>query len=203
MYGTWIMAGWYAMAPYRDAQSLLHCPRCGDSLEAIRDGLAACFNCRGVWLGTAAVTLAFGTTLWTQSTNAWWKRSLVCPVCNQEMAAIITSDTLVDRCPTHGLWLDAGELGRLLNAPAAEELTALYRQLAPTETMPEIAARQAIRDAERAEARRREFAAQVAAQQQREMTELEIGRLERELAALREQVRTTEAALAAARARLG
>jgi Zn-finger nucleic acid-binding protein len=190
------------MTPYRDAHALLHCPRCGDSLEAIRDGLAACFNCRGVWLGTAAVTLAFGNELWAQGTNAWWKRSLVCPVCNQEMAAIIASDTLVDRCGTHGLWLDAGELGRLLNAPAAEELTALYRQLAPNETMPEIAARQAIRDAERAEARRLELAAQVAAQQERERTELDIARLERDLESLRAQVRATEAALAAARARL-
>lgn len=190
------------MTPYRDAQSLLHCPRCGDSLEAIRDGLAACFNCRGVWLGTAAVTLAFGTRLWTQGTNAWWKRSLVCPVCNQEMAAVIASDTLVDRCATHGVWLDAGELGRLLNGPATEELTALYRQLAPNETMPEIAARQAIRDAERAEARRRELAAQVAVQEERERTELEIVRLERDLESLRAQVRASEAALAAARARL-
>lgn len=192
------------MAPYRDAQSLLHCPRCGASLEAIRDGLAACFNCRGVWLGTAAVTLAFGTKLWTQGTNAWWKRSLACPVCTQEMAALFASDTLVDRCPTHGLWLDAGELGRLLNAPATEELAALYHHLAPSETMPALAAHQAIREAERrAEDRRLELAAEVAAQQQRENTELEIARLERELAALREQVRTTEAALAAARARLG
>jgi Zn-finger nucleic acid-binding protein len=118
------------------------------------------------------------------------------------MAAVIASDTLVDRCATHGVWLDAGELGRLLNAPATEELTALYRQLAPNETMPEIAARQAIRDAERAEARRRELAAQVAVQEERERTELEIVRLERDLESLRAQVRASEAALAAARARL-
>jgi hypothetical protein len=51
------MAGWNAMTPYRDAHSLLHCPKCGEPLEAIRDGLAACFNCRGVWLGMAAVPL--------------------------------------------------------------------------------------------------------------------------------------------------
>jgi Zn-finger nucleic acid-binding protein len=190
------------MTPYRDAHSLLHCPRCGESLEAIRDGLAACLNCRGVWLGMAAVTVAFGTKRWPHGVNAWWKQSLVCPVCDQGMAAIVASDMLIDRCIDHGVWLDAGELGRLLGAPEAEELQALYRHIAPNETMPELAARQAIREAERAEQRRKVVEVEVAAQAQRTTAEQEIVRLERELAALKARVRSTEAALAAARARL-
>jgi Zn-finger nucleic acid-binding protein len=122
------------------------------------------------------------------------------------MAAIVASDALVDRCDTHGVWLDAGELGRLLHAPATEELQALYKHIAPDETMPEIAARKAIREAERMEQRREaadaQIAARIAEQSERVTTALEIVQLERELEALRAQVRSIEAALAAARARV-
>ena len=189
-------------SPYRDAPSSLACPRCGQPLEGIRDGLGACLACGGIWLGTAAITIAFGARVWPFGTNVWWKRELVCPVCAEDMAAILSEGVVVDRCDRHGVWLDPGELGRLLDAPAAEELTALYRRIAPNETMPEIAARRAVRDATRAELRREveERASRSAVTSESLHAEI-AGHLAR-LAQLQDQVRETEIALAVARRKL-
>ena len=137
------------MPPYRDTHTDLRCPRCGDGLDAVREGLAACLNCHGLWLGSAALVVAFGTRAWPAGANAWWKRELVCPECNGEMDAIIASEVVVDRCARHGVWLDPGELGRLLGAPQAEELAAFYRHIAPDQTLPELTARQKIREKQR------------------------------------------------------
>lgn len=183
------------MTPYRDAQPELQCPRCGDGLDTVREGLAACLTCHGLWLGMAAIEVAFGKRAWPLGANAWWKRELVCPMCGNEMDAIMANEVLVDRCIRHGVWLDPGELGRLLGAPEAEELAAFYRQIAPGETMPELTARQRIREAEREE-RRREADAKTA-----ELPDLDdnISRYVRNVARLRTELENAERVLAAAR----
>jgi Zn-finger nucleic acid-binding protein len=186
------------MTPYRDAQAELQCPRCGDGLDTVREGLAACLTCHGLWLGTAAIAVAFGKRVWPVGSNAWWKRELVCPMCGNEMDAIMANDILVDRCIRHGVWLDPGELGRLLGAPEAEELAAFYRQIAPGETMPELTARQRIREQEREE-RKREADAKAAAIHH---VEEEITRYVHTVARLRTELEAAERALAAARRKL-
>jgi Zn-finger nucleic acid-binding protein len=186
------------MTPYRDAEAELHCPRCGDGLDTVRDGLAACLTCHGLWLGMSAIAVAFGKRVWPVGSNAWWKRELVCPLCGNEMDAIMASEVLVDRCVRHGVWFDSGELGRLLGAPEAEELSAFYRQIAPGETMPELTARQRIRELER-EDRRREADAKAAVLQD---VEEEITRYVRTVSRLRTELEAAERALAAARRKL-
>lgn len=40
----------------------------------------------------------------------------MCPMCDQAMNSVeyaFTSGVVIDACPTHGIWLDAGELERL------------------------------------------------------------------------------------------
>jgi len=183
------------MAPYREAQPELKCPRCGDGLDAVREGLAACLTCHGLWLGMSAIEVAFGKRSWPLGSNAWWKRELVCPICGNEMDAIMASDVMVDRCVRHGVWFDPGELGRLLGSPEAEELAAFYRQIAPGETMPELAARQRIREAEREE-RQREAEAKAGALHD---LDEDISRYIRTVARLRTELENAERVLAAAR----
>lgn len=39
-----------------------------------------------------------------------------CPMCSQQMNSVeyaFTSGVVIDACPTHGIWLDAGELNQL------------------------------------------------------------------------------------------
>jgi Zn-finger nucleic acid-binding protein len=148
-----------------------------------------------LWLGSAALVVAFGTRTWPVGANAWWKRELVCPVCSHEMAAIMAGEVLVDRCERHGVWLDPGELGRLIGAPEAEELAAFYRHVAPGETMPELTARQKIREQEREE-RRREAEARAA---QIPNLEGEVTRYVDKVRRLRAELESAEMVLAAAR----
>jgi Zn-finger nucleic acid-binding protein len=184
------------MTPYRDAPPEIHCPRCGDGLDTVREGLAGCLSCHGLWLSTTALELAFGKRVWPLGTNAWWKRELVCPICGNEMDAIMANEVLVDRCMRHGVWFDPGELGRLLGAPEAEELAAFYRQIAPGNTMPELAARQKIREREREE-RRRE--AEREAEAETADVEAAITRYVSKVSRLRAELQEAEAVLAAAR----
>jgi len=185
--------------PYRDAQPELQCPRCGGGLDAVRDGLAACLTCHGLWLSMSAIEVAFGKRVWPLGTNAWWKRELVCPMCGNEMDAIMANDVLVDRCTRHGVWFDPGELGRLMGAPEAEELAAFYRHIAPGETMPELTARQKIRERER-EAQRREADEHA---KQIDDVEDEITKYVRTVKRLRAELEDAERVLAAARRKRG
>lgn len=122
------------MTPYRDGPPQLACPRCGERLEAAFEGVMACMRCAGLWIEEAVIELAFRTPHWPPGASAWWRVELACPMCALEgkttdLVPVISGEVLVDRCSGHGLWLDAGELGRLMNKPASEELAALRRKL--------------------------------------------------------------------------
>lgn len=84
----------------------------------------------------SAVERAFGTTQWPLGPSAWWRRELACPACavgdrTTDMVQVQVAGMLVDRCREHGIWLDAGELGRLLDVPRVSELDELYELFAP------------------------------------------------------------------------
>lgn len=105
--------------PYREGASLAICPRCGEPLDRAFDDVLACRRCQGLMITAPTAALAFGDPAWPKGASVvWWKSSLECPVCARDgvttvMAAQTFEGTRIDRCATHGLWLDAGELSRL------------------------------------------------------------------------------------------
>jgi Zn-finger nucleic acid-binding protein len=212
---------------YRQGPTILSCPRCGEILERVSEGVETCRRCEGVWLATPTIDKTFGTPYWPQGASAWWRRALACPVCaygggTGDMSPVTVENILVDRCPTHGLWLDHGELGRLMGTPEVVELEALHELMKPDSPIPpKLVALREARQAEQArrERERAEYAAKVDEEARRAKLakiEEERARLmtlrneamaaaagsERELITLREQVHASEAKLADARGRI-
>lgn len=114
-------------SPYRERPPMLECPRCGEVLADVTTGVSMCARCGGIWLAQRAVTAAFQDPTWPHGVGMWWRRDLPCPQCAFEgspnaMSTVTVGDLLLDRCVDHGLWLDRGELSRLVGGSAAKEL---------------------------------------------------------------------------------
>ena len=217
-------------SPYRELPKYLLCPRCGEMLSREMEGVSTCMRCEGLWITPGTLDAAFGDPQWPAGQSVWWRNSLDCPACGFEgrqtqMAARMADDVLVDQCAKHGLWLDRGELGRLMGArgdelialrdllhvvaPELEKLGARRDQWrADLEMRRGIAAE--YRQAQEDEHRRRADAAPDASGRRAQLHELsaqraqataEIGRLESELGALREDVQRLDAELTRSRYR--
>lgn len=107
------------LAPFRERPKFLLCPRCGEMLERAFEAVLTCLRCEGLWIAKLILEKAFGDPRWPGGSSMWWRNSLECPECASEgavqaMTAMQAGDVLVDRCPSHGLWLDRTELARLL-----------------------------------------------------------------------------------------
>lgn len=105
------------------------CPRCGEVLDRAFEGVSTCLRCEGLWIAPATLDAAFGNPCWPSGNVMWWRNSIECPECALEgkatvMSARMSSDVIVDQCAEHGVWLDRGELGRLMGV-AGDELGAL------------------------------------------------------------------------------
>ncbi|MEN6644324.1 MAG: zf-TFIIB domain-containing protein [Armatimonadia bacterium] len=75
-----------------------------------------------------------------------------CPVCDDKMKEVERSGVLVDICPScKGIWLDRGELDKLLALSEARQDTAAVER--PCEPRPELAERSCDRDGEHDEYR--------------------------------------------------
>jgi Zn-finger nucleic acid-binding protein len=185
---------------YRERPRVLLCPRCGDVLERIVEGVKTCTRCEGAWLENAMIERTFGTQRWPGGSSAWWRRELECPACACEgaldaMSPMLVGDLLVDRCPNHGVWLDHGELGRLIGAPSVVELEAFYERLKPGSELPPQLIEQRKRRQQERERRQREldeYRAKIAAERERILA------IERD-----EQTKRLEELRAAERKRLG
>src|SRR4051812_30256110 len=68
-------------APYREAPQVLVCPRCGEMLDKVFSGVAACPGCQGAWIAQATLDTAFGNPRWPPGQNMWWHATLECPEC--------------------------------------------------------------------------------------------------------------------------
>lgn len=139
---------------YRESAPLLLCPRCGEILEDAFDGVMLCVRCEGIWLPVREVVHAFGDRQWPEATSMWWRNQLECPWCTiagerQTMSAAMVGSLLIDRCARHGLWLDRGELGRLMQT-SDQELVALAKRLHHSESVVDsvFRRRDELRDAE-------------------------------------------------------
>ncbi len=141
-------------SPYRVAQRFLACPRCDEVLEEAFEGVHACLRCAGVWIMQPAIDTTFGDPRWPLGHAAWWHRALECPECGADgtpkvMDASIVDEVIVDRCRGHGVWLDEGELARVLGLPSTDrELAALQKLVAPASAI-DPAARLAARGRDR------------------------------------------------------
>lgn len=130
-------------APYREGPRYLLCPRCGDLLERAFDAVHVCMRCEGVWIPPLSLEKAFGDPQWPGGRNAWWRNVLACPECATEgsqttLSAVTIGSLIADRCHSQGLWLDRGELGRLMGGSTADDrgdddLAALRERLRASE----------------------------------------------------------------------
>jgi Zn-finger nucleic acid-binding protein len=103
---------------YRDGSAV--CPRCSGPLDNSADGLG-CARCHGVLMEIAAFKerlqpAAHGRAqvpaLTVRHDRA---RHLACPVCRTPMAKVMLEAIDLDRCDEHGVWLDRGELARVVS----------------------------------------------------------------------------------------
>ncbi len=123
-------------SPYREAPQFLLCPRCAEMLDRAFEGVAVCPRCQGAWIGQATLDTAFDNPRWPPGQSMWWADQLECPECavagaSSKLSARSSAGVMVDACSTHGLWLDRGELGRLMSLPSeADELPELRRRIA-------------------------------------------------------------------------
>lgn len=106
----------------------MNCPACNEPLivlehEAVE--IDYCCACHGVWLDHAELALLFEDSrkamvfldaLISDKTGKEHPRN--CPICRTKMDKVVTPGTeaiLLDRCGRgHGVWLDDGELSRVL-----------------------------------------------------------------------------------------
>ena len=111
----------------------MNCPRCGESLESLRLGVTSvheCSACGGVWVdpGTfqklcddhdehaGAVAVLEGRVP-TKPVTPDAVKYLSCPQCKKLMNRVNfahTSGVITDTCKDHGVWLDRGELQRVM-----------------------------------------------------------------------------------------
>lgn len=109
------------------------CPRCRAELELLRLGgttLRSCTGCGGLWLEPAAlqqlcdaheqragVTSVLAARVPTGTGSPDVIRYVPCPTCAKLMNRVNfshSSGVIVDICKQHGVWLDRGELQRVL-----------------------------------------------------------------------------------------
>ena len=110
----------------------MDCPVCRQPLiVAEREGieLDSCPWCRGLWFDagelallaeTLGRTLSVGEGGAVVATTA--EKPRMCPRCDKAMEKVTLGkapSVLLDRCPSHGLWFDHGELGPLIGQMAA------------------------------------------------------------------------------------
>lgn len=116
-----------------DDATPLNCPRCRESLQALRLGgteARECSECGGLWLDpdtlqqladareeSAGVVSALAARIPRNATPPDVVRYIPCPRCEKLMNRTNfahSSGVVLDVCKTHGVWLDRGELQRVL-----------------------------------------------------------------------------------------
>jgi Zn-finger nucleic acid-binding protein len=193
-------------SPYRESPLLLLCPRCGDVLDRVFAGVAACPRCQGAWINQSTLDTAFGNPRWPQGQNLWWHAELECPECATEgtktkMDARSANEVMVDLCPSHGLWLDQGELGRLMGlAEGSDELLELQKRVTAIAPDPDELASRRVAWRTELDVRRRaasEFRSWVEQEQKRKAAEAAAIAAQRAVAAEEERRKRKEEAIEA------
>lgn len=121
------------------------CPKCGGSLSPREVGevvVDQCAVCQGIWLdvGELRAVIDFQrqhpeSALAADAPAAHYEVTGPCPRCggegNMTRITSLHDDSLVlDSCPVcYGIWLDGGELQRLMNQGAGFSLRGFFRRL--------------------------------------------------------------------------
>jgi Zn-finger nucleic acid-binding protein len=151
-------------SPYRAAPQLLICPRCEEMLDRVFAGVAACPRCHGAWITHTTLDVAFGNPRWPPGQNMWWHAELDCPECKCEgsirrMDARSAGGVMADVCPSHGLWLDHGELARLMKLErGSDELLELQKKVSTVAPDPDELAKRRLAWRTELDSRRRQTA---------------------------------------------
>lgn len=103
-----------------------------------------CVDCHGIWLDKGELEMLLGegpagdAMVSTFRKVSSGERGRSCPLCRKTMEKVQAGSdvhpVLLDRCPKHGLWFDAGELRHILDASAAyseSKLAALLKEMFP------------------------------------------------------------------------
>jgi Zn-finger nucleic acid-binding protein len=117
-------------------RTVLFCPRCNELLDQIDFGVDICPRCEGFWIGSSVLELSGNQ--WPTGAQVWWRREVRCPMCATQgivtvMNARTSSNVIVDQCFAHGVWLDRGELSRVMHDPVVKGLSKLREHLAALE----------------------------------------------------------------------
>ena len=133
----------HIVSPYRAPAPALLCPRCLRAMPDEPGEISTCSLCHGVWLPARAISQWFGDDDWPRGTSMWWRSRAVCPRCAQipggepqVMLVRNVGGVLIDRCARHGVWLDAGEVGRLVAEPGVGDAEVLQALRARIEVAP-------------------------------------------------------------------
>lgn len=107
----------------------MNCPKCKDAMVALELNdveIDRCFSCGGVWLDEGELELLlegskFGDEI-IYSILPFKKakeKPVKCPVCRKKMTKIIagkSESVILDKCEKgHGIWLDGGELEKIIH----------------------------------------------------------------------------------------
>jgi Zn-finger nucleic acid-binding protein len=107
----------------------MHCPVCKTEMiiQELHDvEVDHCFDCDGIWLDSGELEMLLEEESTTDTLASTFRKATFsekqrsCPVCRRPMEKVHAGDdehaVLLDRCPKHGLWFDAGELQQILHA---------------------------------------------------------------------------------------
>lgn len=111
----------------------MNCPRCSTELRTVaieQSEVQACPNCEGAWYPDEALgevtdhtfgelkKTALGETMVPdQLAKIDLDKPIDCPECGEKMSRYtysLTCPIVLDECSEHGVWLDDGELGTLM-----------------------------------------------------------------------------------------
>ena len=111
----------------------MNCPRCETELTSVQieeSEVNACPNCEGTWYPDEALgnvtdhslnelksTELEASIVGDKLSKVDLEKAICCPECGSEMARYtysMTCQIVLDECPKHGVWLDDGELGTLM-----------------------------------------------------------------------------------------
>lgn len=103
----------------------MRCPHCSQpliTLEFSNLEVDYCVGCSGIWLDNGELEQLIATHgddgyLSTAAPAQSREKARRCPLCRRRMEKICfgrADQILLDRCRKHGIWSDAGELGKIL-----------------------------------------------------------------------------------------
>ena len=99
--------------PYRSSGQYGTCPRCNNTL--VGDGGLTCPAGCGDWRSRDELAAHWPWVAAGKVALSWPQGPVPCPICKREMSVAFRQELRFDRCDTHGVWLDAGELVRFLD----------------------------------------------------------------------------------------